>query len=149
VRPVVAAYFALGDTKTPVWVGAICLVVNVGLGAALMFPLAHSGLALASSISSWVNFLLLAKFLNRRLGNNWVRIGRTTWVSLGLSLIIGAASYALSGHGAWSLVLIIPLAAVYMALAYVLHVEEAVMLGDFIGKRLSGKFFPKKSQPGS
>jgi putative peptidoglycan lipid II flippase len=148
VRPVVAAYFALGDTKTPVWVGAVCLVVNIGLGATLMFPLAHSGLALASSISSWVNFLLLAKLLKRRLGSNWVKPGRTTWVSLGLSLLIGVASYAFSGIGAWSLVLIIPLAAVYMALAYALRIEEAVMLGEFLGRRLTKKISLKNSQPG-
>jgi putative peptidoglycan lipid II flippase len=148
VRPVVAAYFALGDTKTPVWVGAVCLVVNIGLGAALMFPLTHAGLALASSISSWVNFLLLAKLLKRRLGKNWLKPGRTTWASLGLSLLIGVVSYAFAGLGAWSLVLILPLAAIYMALAYALRIEEAVMLGEFIGKRFTRKFFPEKSQPG-
>ncbi|MBF0482993.1 MAG: murein biosynthesis integral membrane protein MurJ [Desulfovibrionaceae bacterium] len=153
VRPVVAAYFALGDTKTPVWVGAACLAVNIGLGAALMFPLAHSGLALASSISSWVNFLLLARLLRGRLGAGWLKYGRTTRISFALSLLVGAASYATSGHGAWSLALIIPLAAIYMVLAYALRVEEAVMLWEFFSKRLAnrraGKLARKNSKPGS
>jgi putative peptidoglycan lipid II flippase len=138
VRPVVSAYFALGDTKTPVWVGAICLVINVGLGVALMFPLAHAGLALASSLSSWVNFLLLARLLRRRLGR-WAVADRTTWVASALSLAVGAASYALSGHGVWSLVLILPLAGLYLALAWALKVEEASMLAEFVMKRVKRK----------
>ena len=50
-------FYALGDIRTPVYVGFASVAVNVGLALALMWPLAHTGLALASSLSSYVNLL--------------------------------------------------------------------------------------------
>jgi len=68
-RILVSAFYALQDTKTPVKVATVCLVVNAVLNAALMFPLKIGGIALASSIAGAVNCLLLWKGLNKKL--NW------------------------------------------------------------------------------
>ncbi|MBF0570016.1 MAG: murein biosynthesis integral membrane protein MurJ, partial [Candidatus Omnitrophica bacterium] len=51
VRVLVAAFHSLQDTKTPVKIATICLLVNVVLNAVLMFPLKIGGIALASSIA--------------------------------------------------------------------------------------------------
>jgi len=69
VRILVSAFYALQDTKTPVKVAIVALVANVGLSLALMRPLRHGGLALALSIASSVQFVLLAVLLVRRLPN--------------------------------------------------------------------------------
>lgn len=61
-------FYALGDTRTPVWTGLASVVANVVLAVALMWPLEHAGLALASSLSAYVNLLLLGWLLRRRLG---------------------------------------------------------------------------------
>lgn len=60
------AYFAREDTKTPVKIGLICLLLNLVLGASLAFYLSwinfpgpHAGLALAISIAALLNALLL------------------------------------------------------------------------------------------
>jgi putative peptidoglycan lipid II flippase len=61
-------FYALGDTRTPVWAGLVSVAANVVLALALMWPLQHAGLALASSLSAYVNLLLLFWLLRRRLG---------------------------------------------------------------------------------
>jgi len=66
IKVLAPGYFARKDTKTPLKIAAVCLVVNVVLNLILMGPLAHVGIALASSISSWLNVGLLASGLVRR-----------------------------------------------------------------------------------
>jgi len=61
-------FYAMGDTRTPVFMGFIAVAANVGLALGLMWPLAHAGLALASSLSAYVNLLALLWMLRRRLG---------------------------------------------------------------------------------
>ncbi len=73
IRILVSGFYALQDTKTPVKVATVALVVNVGVSLALMGPLRHGGLALALSIASSVQFGLLAFLLVKRLPNLAVR----------------------------------------------------------------------------
>jgi len=61
-------FYALGDTRTPVLVGFGSVAANALFAVALMWPLEHAGLALASSLSSYVNLLGLMWLLRRRLG---------------------------------------------------------------------------------
>lgn len=61
-------FYALGDTRTPVLLGLLSVAANVALALTLMWPLAHAGLALASSLSAYVNLLALLWALRRRLG---------------------------------------------------------------------------------
>jgi putative peptidoglycan lipid II flippase len=60
------AYFARRDTRTPVLVALVSVVVNVILNLILMRYLAHAGLALATAIAAWVNVVLLWWILRRR-----------------------------------------------------------------------------------
>ncbi|MBN2283541.1 MAG: murein biosynthesis integral membrane protein MurJ [Deltaproteobacteria bacterium] len=68
IRVVVSAFYALQDSKTPVRVAVVALVVNAAMSVILMFPLKHGGLALATAIASSVNILLLATLLRRKIG---------------------------------------------------------------------------------
>jgi len=61
-----SAFYALQDTSTPAKVASITLVINIVLSLLFMFPLKVGGIALASSIASMVNFLILEKILRRR-----------------------------------------------------------------------------------
>ena len=67
-RLVAQAFYALGDTRTPVLAGLGSVAVNVVLALALMEPLAQGGLALASSLAAYANLAVLAWALRRRLG---------------------------------------------------------------------------------
>ncbi len=59
VKLAATVFYAQKDTKTPVIVATVALLSNVILNLILMRYLAHGGLALASSISSFLNFGLL------------------------------------------------------------------------------------------
>ncbi len=68
IRIIVAAHYSLQDTKSPMKAAIVALIVNALLSLALMFPLRHAGLALATSIASTVNVAMLWFILRKRLG---------------------------------------------------------------------------------
>lgn len=61
-----AAFFSAEDTKTPVKIAALSVGANFILNLLLIYPLLHTGLALATSLSAWVNVLLLGFILHRK-----------------------------------------------------------------------------------
>lgn len=60
------AFFARGDTATPVKVGVATVALNIGLALLLMRPLGHVGLALATAIAAIGNVAALGGVLVRR-----------------------------------------------------------------------------------
>ena len=66
IRSVVAPFLARGDTLTPVKAALTGTAVNIVFKVALMGPLAQVGLALATSIGAWVNFVLVLWLAARR-----------------------------------------------------------------------------------
>ncbi|MCX8071848.1 MAG: murein biosynthesis integral membrane protein MurJ [Candidatus Binatia bacterium] len=91
LRVVVPAFYALQDTRTPVWTAAAAFVANVLFSLSLMGPVEsgpspvlralawltvqlhladfrHAGLALSTSLAATVNLLLLLTILRRKLG---------------------------------------------------------------------------------
>ncbi len=71
VKVLAPAYYARKDTKTPVKIGIIAMVVNMVLNLAFVFPLmhywnaGHMGLALATSVAACLNAGLLLRGLLR------------------------------------------------------------------------------------
>lgn len=63
---VTRAFYSMKDTRTPVKVGAFMVGLNLVLNLTLVWPLQEAGLALATSISSAVNVLVLLAILHRR-----------------------------------------------------------------------------------
>lgn len=66
IKALSPGFFAREDMKTPVKIGVASMLVNIALAASLMFPLQHIGIAIATSVSSWVNALALGVILWRR-----------------------------------------------------------------------------------
>jgi putative peptidoglycan lipid II flippase len=136
------AFYALGDTRTPVLVSALALGVNVLAAVALMGPLAHAGLAWASSVSAYANLACLCWLLRRRLGLLGAReqlgsLGRTLGASIPLGLwcwwaggwlgpvAAGSATLAVLGAGAL----------VYAAVAAALGAPELAALMALVRRR--------------
>jgi len=69
VKVLVSAFYSMHDTMTPVKTAIVALVINIALSLTLMFPMKLGGLALATSVSSIVNFAILYILLEKRLGN--------------------------------------------------------------------------------
>ncbi|MCK7545435.1 murein biosynthesis integral membrane protein MurJ [Marinobacter bryozoorum] len=59
IKVLAPGFFAREDTRTPVKIGVIAMVANMVFNLALILPLAHAGLALATSLSAWLNAFLL------------------------------------------------------------------------------------------
>jgi putative peptidoglycan lipid II flippase len=137
-RPLVAGFYALEDTRTPVRIAVACLVVNIGLGAWLMTFWAHVGLAVAVSASSLANFALLFWKLRARLGHSPLELGGVAR-SLALSCLIGAGAWFSASWSGWWLALIPVWVIVYFAGAVLLRMTEARMLLDMVRSRIARK----------
>ncbi|MGD0421536.1 MAG: murein biosynthesis integral membrane protein MurJ [Xanthobacteraceae bacterium] len=59
IRSIVAPFLARGDTLTPMKAALVGTAVNIVFKIALMGSLAQVGLALATSIGAWVNFVVV------------------------------------------------------------------------------------------
>jgi putative peptidoglycan lipid II flippase len=79
IRVIVSAFYSLQDSKWPLKAAIITLIVNVLFSLALMYPLKHSGLALANSIAAAVNVLILAFVLKNKIGTF---LDRTFYISV-------------------------------------------------------------------
>ncbi len=60
-------FYSFQDTQTPVKVGILGLLLNIVLNIIFIKPMAHRGLALATSLSATFMFLVLLEILRRRL----------------------------------------------------------------------------------
>jgi putative peptidoglycan lipid II flippase len=99
VEIVSRAFYALHDTKTPVIVGAGAMGLNVALSLTLpgwfarMGWMPHGGLALANTIATTLEMVILLTLIRRRLGSlegRWISMGSmkaslaTLFLSLGV-----------------------------------------------------------------
>jgi putative peptidoglycan lipid II flippase len=66
VKILAPAFFAREDTTTPVVVGVIAMAANVLLSLLLIQSFAHVGIAIATSLSSWLNALIMLGLLIKR-----------------------------------------------------------------------------------
>jgi putative peptidoglycan lipid II flippase len=67
VNVLARAFFALGDTKTPMKISIVCLMVNLILSAILIGPLRQGGLGIANTLTSACNVGLLLFALRKKL----------------------------------------------------------------------------------
>jgi putative peptidoglycan lipid II flippase len=65
IKVLTPGFFAREDTRTPVKIAIVCLISNVVIALALIWSLAHVGIALATALSAWLNAGLLARGLRR------------------------------------------------------------------------------------
>jgi len=104
VRIVVQAFYALQDTRTPVFVALLAFSSNILLSAFFVFktPLAHGGLALATSIAATLNISLLTIQLRKKIGRiDARRIVRSMVKIIPASLAIGVIGWWISSNPVW------------------------------------------------
>ena len=149
-----SAFYALGDTRTPMHVAALRLVLTAALGYVFAFPLLRAlgvdaywgtvGLSASAGIAGWIEYLILRAALGRRVGAHGVS-GR---------LVAHLWSIALSAAGAaWAVRL--PLSALlgdrpmlvapptllvfgvaYLAFGVYIGNPEALRMRDVVRRRL-------------
>lgn len=147
-RPLIQSFYARGNTRAPVIVGAFTVMLNFCLGF-LLLRFQVVGLALTLSISSLVQYALLRWAFNK-LGTKPFNPSLLTPFlgHMGVALAASAVGISLFGLGDWTLgftlknALVLGLMAfvcgfLYLALSYGFSFEEARKLVDGIRARLS------------
>ena len=82
IKILVTCFFAREDTKTPLYVSIVSVIVNIVLSILLISSMREMGIAVATAISAWINaillFLILYKdnnlFLESKLIRNSLKI---------------------------------------------------------------------------
>jgi len=150
-RTVAPAFYSLQDTRTPLKIGLFCLVANVVFIAILIHPLKHGGLALATSLSSTLNLILLFWKLNSKIGKIDMRKNiKSLLRDVFCSLPMGVAAYLICSVGNWSttgniwekvLLLLIGIViglGIYLGCSYWVKSEEMLFLLKMIRGRRKG-----------
>ncbi len=93
-QPVLArGFYAIGNRATPVRTGALAVVVNLVLNLLLIWPLAESGLAVATSVSASLQVVVLAvAFSKQNMPLDWPAL-RTTVARTVAATVAMAAAY--------------------------------------------------------
>ncbi len=134
-----SAFYALRDTRTPARIAYVRVVLSLGVGFALMFPLDRievgtlrlgaTGLALGASLAAWTELVLLRRALRRSIGVFGIERGRLPRLCLAgaLGTVAGvSALFLLPTLHPWGLALgtLIPFGGVYLGVTALLGVSQ-------------------------
>ncbi len=96
-RLLATAFYSMKDSTTPVVAGMLSFVANIGFCMVLIEPLSHGGLALATTLASVVNLVVLAALIRRRLGRMGMKDMLASAIRSSLAaLLMGAVVYLLT-----------------------------------------------------
>lgn len=150
MRITAPTFYSMQDTKTPVVIAFLAFIINAILGYTLSFKfgLNHTGLALASSISSSANFVLLFITLNKRVGK--IDAGEILSFLLKISLsafLMGVLAWELSRFADWTgsensiekiiilSISVLASTAIYILTSKLLKIEEVDFLFSLIKRK--------------
>jgi len=142
-----STYYALQDTRTPLRYAVVRVVLTTVLGYLSAIPLPHAlgidprwgvaGLTISAGVSSWIEFALLRRTLNRRIGATGLPPAylAKAWVAALVAAGVGRALLLAIGHRNPILVAIVvlgPYGIAYFAAASALGLSEVrSLLGMF------------------
>jgi putative peptidoglycan lipid II flippase len=144
VEALTRAFYAMHDTRTPVIAGIAIMALNVVVGVALLDQLGYLALALALSLSTTVEALILVVILGRRIGSvsrktrDWLlKLIATSAVTAMVAALLATplTEATTPGNGpklqqiAVFLFTLAVVAAVYLGCAWMLRIPE---LSDFL-----------------
>lgn len=84
VKVLTNAYFARGDTRTPVILTSFILVTNIVINIILSQFYSYVGIAVGTSIAYWIQLTILIVLLHR---NTWFRPSRALQKKIGICLV--------------------------------------------------------------
>jgi len=143
-----ASLYALRDTKTPFRFALVRVTLTIVLGYLFALPLraalgidpkwGAAGLTISAGIAGWVEFALLRRAVNRRIGHTGIAPRRlaTLWGSAALAAAIAWAVHALAPTSHPLIVgamVIAAYGATYFASTAIAGVENAVSIAKRLG----------------
>jgi putative peptidoglycan lipid II flippase len=142
-----STYYALHDTRTPLRYAVLRIIVSIGFGVLLSLYLPPAlgidprwgvaGLTIASGMAGWVEFFLLRRTLNRRIGRTglifsyisklWFAALLSAAVAWGIKLLIGRRHPLLLAA-----LVLVPYGLLYFAITSLFKLPEArTVVGRF------------------
>jgi putative peptidoglycan lipid II flippase len=135
-----STYYALHDTRTPLRFAVIRVALTTGLGYLCAIPLPHAigidpkwgaaGLTASAGVAGWIEFALLRRTLNRRIGRTGLSLAYVTklWIAASCGAGVGWAIKLAIGQRqpviAAALVLV-PYGLIYFGISSGLGVSES------------------------
>jgi len=134
-----STYYALRDTRTPLRFALVRVLLTGALGYLCAIPLPYwlginprwgvAGLTASAGLAGWVEFALLRRALNRRIGTTGVPLDLVArlWGSAALGAAVGWAIKWRIGEQkplVSAVAVLVPYGLLYFAGAYALRVEE-------------------------
>jgi putative peptidoglycan lipid II flippase len=144
-----STYYALRDTRTPLRYASLRVALTVGLGYVCALPLPRwlgidphwgaAGLTASAGVAGWVEFTLLRRTLNARIGATGVPAALIArlW---GAAAVGAAAAWGIKfGVGVVhpitaAILILVPYGLIYFAATYLLRVEECGALFARLGR---------------
>ncbi|HUI56040.1 MAG TPA: murein biosynthesis integral membrane protein MurJ [Bryobacteraceae bacterium] len=134
-----STYYALRDTRTPLRFAVVRVALTTGLGYLCALPLPRwmgiaprwgaAGLTVSAGIAAWMEFTLLRRTLNRRIGQTGLPVALVTklWASAavaaaagwGIKLVAGGRHPMVAGAA-----ILAAYGVIYFGVTYVMQVEE-------------------------
>jgi putative peptidoglycan lipid II flippase len=135
-----STYYALRDTRTPLRFAVLRVILTTVLGYLCAIPLPPmlgiaarwgvAGLTISAGVSSWVEFTLLRRTLNQRIGRTGLPVGflLRLWTAALLAAAAGwAVKYFFGHHSPIVLAILVlgPYGIVYFGMTLALGLDEA------------------------
>ncbi|MBN1219808.1 MAG: murein biosynthesis integral membrane protein MurJ [Anaerolineae bacterium] len=143
------AFYALKNTKTPVAVAIISMVINIGLSITLMNLFAwfnwlpHGGLALANSVAVTLEMVALLVLLRSQMSGLSETglahsIGKMSLATAGMAIVLLGLLPILPSESKWlgGISGILTGGLVYLALAYAVRVDEVGVIRRRVTRRM-------------
>jgi putative peptidoglycan lipid II flippase len=96
IKVIAPTFFALGDSRTPMFVSIFSMIVNAGLDYvfAIQMHMQTAGLALSTSFVALTNFFMLMIFMRRKIGRIEASVLLRSLVRIGIaSFVMTAAAW--------------------------------------------------------
>ena len=152
----VRAFYVQQDTKTPVVISIVSMVVNIGLALWLAPIMGVAGLALAFSVSAIVNLMLLLGVLHWQLNGFddkvvLISLIKIVIAAIGGGMMVQVLKYPVAAmvdmQRFWGVLVQLVVAGcggmmVYLLLAWLLKSEEVVILKKYLPRRPALKKIP-------
>jgi putative peptidoglycan lipid II flippase len=134
-----STYYALHDTRTPLLYAVIRVTLTTVLGYLFAIPLPPAigldpkwgvaGLTASAGLAGWIEFALLRRSLNRRIGKTGLPLGYVAklWLAAGVGAGVGwAIKLGIGNHhpAIIAVLVLLPYGLVYFAVTAALKVPE-------------------------
>ncbi|HET7241334.1 MAG TPA: lipid II flippase MurJ, partial [Gemmatimonadales bacterium] len=144
-----STYYALHDTRTPLRYAVLRVALTIGLGYLFALPLPKAlgleprwgaaGLTASAGIAGWIEFLLLRRALNARIGHTGLPVAHAArlWAAAGVGAAAAWAlrtTVAVEGHPVAAAVAVLGVfGVVYLGLTAAMGIGESARLLGRLG----------------